>query len=35
MIMDETLHLEIQRLLDSTEDLVQHVKTNGVRVRIS
>lgn len=34
MIMDETLHLRIQQLLDSTEDLVQHVKTNGIRVRI-
>jgi phospholipid/cholesterol/gamma-HCH transport system substrate-binding protein len=34
MIMDETLHLRIQQLLDSTEDLVQHVKTNGIRMRI-
>jgi phospholipid/cholesterol/gamma-HCH transport system substrate-binding protein len=34
MIMDETLHLRIQQLLDSTEDLVQHVKTKGIRVKI-
>lgn len=34
LITDETLHLRIQQLLDSTEELVQHIKTQGIRVKI-
>lgn len=31
---DDTLHLRIQRMIESTDSLMQHIRTKGIRVRL-